>query len=494
MSISKLNFFDGYTKSRLKFSKAYKHFLQRFSYRYSFIQDLLMVYNIYLFIFFALLPLKSRIITPINPDISEFQGYPWTTKLIESGTNRFYVKRTYPTKFIENFTKIRSYPDKLQQIKDFYKDLSHKILDKYYQNLTKSEREKNSLSIIKMLSALCMLDLKEEFHQCTNIIFSNFTLEGTFYIEDFIPQVVGNFISAYQFTDNMSFLYKAKEFADLVLPYFTFSHTVRISYENGIPKTSSYENSECAEKYTIYPLEFITLSILSDDPKYMQHTMRRFKTILRDHQYETGLNQKYYYLDMLVKSYHLIGDAGLNFIELFLKYINDVREKRPINKVTDEYRNYYLPGTMMMAMVKKNHKIEQDKNYSKLALNEIIKNLENIKSDTEPYFATLSSLFVFYRIEGLKEYRDFAWELFDKIKKMDVDDYTLGSLMYIYLIHSDNDFFSLDDYVISHDGVPFKIFKEVDTKKWGPFLEYRGYTMDEIKKRYSDLTDFSKYF
>lgn len=137
----------------------------------------------------------------------------------------------------------------------------------------------------------------------------------------------------------------------------------------------------------------------------------------------------------------------------------------------------------------------EDRNLSRYIMKQIVENLDKPGyGDSEAYFNALISLFALYRLEPSQEYRDLAWKSFEKIKSMTADEFTLKALIFIYLIHSDSDFFSLDDYIFNEHGVPFKIIKEIDMKKWGPFIEYRGYTADDLEKRYSDLADLSKYF
>lgn len=338
---------------KLKLSKFYRLFLQSFKCRYSITQDLLLAYNIYLFIFFALLPCKQRIMTSLNFEVSEFQGYLFSTKLIDSDPRQNSAKQFFPSKFIINFTKIRSYPDKLEQIKDFYKESSHNILNEY----NKTDDSKMRRKIVHMLSSLCVLDLKEELQQFKNIIFSqNFVPDGHVSVDDFVPDIVGNLISAYQLTDDKSFLLKAKEYADFIMPFTTECHFFTINNDNGNPKGEPCHHSKIKPKYSVFPCEFITLSILLDDPKYMQHTMRKFKKVLREYSKELGWKQQYDYLDKLVKGYHLIGDSGQHFMNLYLKYMNDVRPARSPASFVDQYRNNFVAGTIMMGTVKINEK------------------------------------------------------------------------------------------------------------------------------------------
>lgn len=96
----------------------------------------------------------------------------------------------------------------------------------------------------------------------------------------------------------------------------------------------------------------------------------------------------------------------------------------------------------------------------------------------------IESVFVLYRITGDREWLDWAWEMFEAIKKATETEFAFSAianvlapdslankadkmesfwlaetLKYFYLIFSDPDLISLDDYVLNTEAHPFKIPK-----------------------------------
>ncbi|KAI9280107.1 glycoside hydrolase [Sporodiniella umbellata] len=98
---------------------------------------------------------------------------------------------------------------------------------------------------------------------------------------------------------------------------------------------------------------------------------------------------------------------------------------------------------------------------------------------------TVESLFYFYRMTGDKAYQDKAWKIFEAIEKycktatgytrvgdvtnlnnvgpLDFEEsyFFAETLKYLYLIFSDPDYISLDEYIFNTEAHPFKLSKPI---------------------------------
>lgn len=272
------------------------------------------------------------------------------------------------------------------------------------------------LTIVDSITTLYIMNLTEEYLEAREFIEKEFKPNGQWSLFEFIIRFVGAFISIYQLSNDKLFLNKAVQCADAIYPlfdkengFYTSKFTLTTD-ENGTmtAKQASMHISKrdinLAEVGT-YQIEFLTLTALTGDKKYMELALKVYKRLWKDNPHKAILysalenqlekNHKIRssqirhlgagadsYFEYIIKSYILTNGVSPRILEQHMKIIQEMRDtllfetkKLHLNGIGvlkgDSLSPYmehlatFVPGMIAIGTVKNNNNKDDDLSLAK---------------------------------------------------------------------------------------------------------------------------------
>ncbi|OHS94442.1 Mannosyl-oligosaccharide 1,2-alpha-mannosidase MNS2 [Tritrichomonas foetus] len=337
------------------------------------------------------------------------------------------------------------------------------------------------LTIVDSLTTLYIMNLTDEYQKAREFVANDFRPNGSWSLFEFIIRFIGGFISIYQLTNDKLYLDKAVECADAVFPLFdseTGFYTSNFVLETGSDgkmkaKKRSSASPLLAEVGT-YQIEFLTLTALTGDMKYMNLALQVYKTIwannpdqvlisevsrplrnVGNHALHVGAGTDSYF-EYIIKSYILTGGVSKKILSQHNRLMKEIRKllifKTKNLKLTGigvktenrldptlEHLATFIAGTFAVGTVKGNSHSESDLKLaselvltfanvtrtmkSKLMPERVLFNLDDASKpdfslQNDQYMLrpeTVESIFYMYRFTGEQQYRDIAWDFFKGI-------------------------------------------------------------------------------
>lgn len=334
------------------------------------------------------------------------------------------------------------------------------------------------LTIVDSLSTLYLMNLTEDFQKARDYIEKDFKPNGSWSLFEFIIRFVGGFISIYQLSNDKLFLDKAVESAEAIFPLMQkgiFGGGIRLSIGNdGKMKASGSSGgwNSLADTST-FQLEFITLSMLTGDRKYIDLAAKTYKIIWesdRNNGLVDGHNGVYNanaqklhvgagtdsYFEYVIKIYVLLRGYPKIFLERYLLITRDIKEKlvmKTTNGITglgiykkgnqiervQEHLATFAGGMFAVGTVKDNPQAAEDFRLADALSTGYYKAYEStvtgvggermiFNSNGQKDFdiqngvymlrpESCESVYVMYKFTGLPKWRDYAWRMFSAINK-----------------------------------------------------------------------------
>lgn len=337
------------------------------------------------------------------------------------------------------------------------------------------------LTIVDSITTLYIMNFTEDYEEARNFIANDFHPSGKWSVFEFVIRFIGGFISIYQMTHDQLYLDKAIECADAIFPVFNqetgmYSSSFKLSTNSKGKLVATQLSSwkmNLAEVGT-YQLEFLTLTALTGDKKYMDLALKLYKRLWKDNPNYTILvdpteNQRQTnrlidgqrhlggaadsYYEYIIKTYLLTNGVSPRILKQHLMIMKDIKkdllfttdklkligigvwEQGKLRKIV-EHLATFVPGMIAIGTVKNNDKKDEDMQLAKKIVDTLsyVKNTTKSKlmpeqvefdSNEQPdqeykirideYLLrpeSVESIFYLYRFTGEKVYRELAWKFF----------------------------------------------------------------------------------
>lgn len=332
------------------------------------------------------------------------------------------------------------------------------------------------LFIYDSLSTLYIMNLTEDFEEAAKFVESH-DLNGGWSMFEFIIRVLGGLISAYDLSHKECFKNKAVRYGDgleSVMSPSTGFYSGSVSYrtDRGITKFTGRSSFGNIAEVGTYQLEFMKLSEMTGDPKYIRKALKVYQTIWSNNPNNALVSSPYgssldngsprsvnlgaaydSYYEYITKGYVLSKGVATGFLDRHLMAMDEIRRNmifesspshykglgirnngRPGNVI--EHLSTFLPGMFAVGSVKAN----PNRNSDLQLADEVVTTYSaifrsttshlmpertrvNVDGTSGPEFSvnvntyilrpeTAESIYVMWKFTGLQKYRDMAWELF----------------------------------------------------------------------------------
>jgi len=360
------------------------------------------------------------------------------------------------------------------------------------------------LTIVDSLSTLWVMGLKEEFEKARKFIKDDFKPNGSWSVFEFVIRFLGGFLSAYQLSGDKLFLDKAIEAGEVVYHLTDknsgfFPSGIRLSTVDGKLKGYGSGGASCLAEVGTFQLEFMTLSAVTGDPKYIDVAMRVYDTIWKRNPNAAIISSHYSsgasfggdnthlgagtdsYYEYIIKAYVLsngISPVMLSRHKLMMREIKETMLFRSIHKNLTglgirrgnyvdpmmEHLATFVGGMIAVGAVKGNEKYLEDlqladslvttyhESYvqfpSGVAPDRVRFNVDN-KNNPEDMSVedsvyllrpeSVESNYVMWKFTGLNKYREFAWDMFKGMNNSCRTEYGFSTLRDVNRPKSFND-------------------------------------------------------
>lgn len=264
------------------------------------------------------------------------------------------------------------------------------------------------LTIVDSITTLYIMNLTKEYREARDFIANDFKPNGRWSLFEFIIRFVGGFISIYQLSNDKIFLDKAIQCTDAILPLFNsdgfYSSGFNLNTdENGkitATSTTRTKSFNLAEIGT-YQIEFLTLTALTGDTKYMDLALKVYKKLWKDNpkrsilksatenQLDERKNRRNKdlprhlgagtdsYFEYIIKSYILTNGVSPRILKQHMKIVQEMRDtllfetknlhligmgvlKHDDLQPMIEHLATFVPGMVAIGTVKNNNKKVED--------------------------------------------------------------------------------------------------------------------------------------
>ena len=328
------------------------------------------------------------------------------------------------------------------------------------------------LTIVDSLSTLYIMNLTEEFKAARDYIANDFKPSGSWSLFEFLIRFVGGFVSTYQLTGDEIFLKRAVECADAVYPLMEggiFGGGIALSYFGGklTARRTSNGGTSLVDTST-YQLEFIALSMVTGDPKYINLAMKTYNIIWRNTAGHGLISGPYSsggqlhvgggtdsYFEYIIKIYVMTRGYAKIFLNKYLEIARDIKEKLIIHSGKSNYTGLgisygggrasprqehlatFAGGMLAVGTVKDNPGAAEDlKLADELATGyyysyastqtgvgpefmDFVQSKDRDFRASDPTYKlrpeSVESECVMFRFTGLPKFRDYSWKMFQAI-------------------------------------------------------------------------------
>lgn len=412
------------------------------------------------------------------------------------------------------------------------------------------------LTMIDSLPTLYNMGLYDEFNESRDFLRDKYVMYGSWSTFEITIRILGGFISAYQLSHDKVFLDKSIELGDAIYSVFNqttgeFPHDICIYPANGTTKAMivNYGYNSLAEMGSIQ-LEFASLTKETGDPKYLDMAMKFYhqvwgsapdyglissvhppnnKTVVATF----GAHGDSYY-EYIIKLYIMTGCVSPKILDRYLMVVEEMKEEcvfeskrlniTGIGKKTSrgvrmvvEHLQTFVGGMVAIGAVNGNPHASDDLNFAAklvkgyydtyqyfpggiapdlIEFNENNMSADPIKVIDDEYKMrpeTVESIYVMWKLTGEQKYRDYAWKIFQSLKKYcrtengysgiaDVrrpdkwkglvqESYFLAeTLHYLYLTFESSDFLTPDQWVFNTEAHPLQVWDNETAHKYRDYL------------------------
>lgn len=284
------------------------------------------------------------------------------------------------------------------------------------------------LTIVDSITTLYIMNLTNEYIEAREFIAKEFKPNGRWSLFEFIIRFVGGFISIYQLSNDKIFLDKAVQCTDAILPlfdkqngFYTSGFTLNTDSKGKITASapSAHKKNYNLAEIGTYQIEFLTLTALTGDTKYMDLALKVYQKLWKDNPKYSILNSAKEnqlgdnkprkgkilprhlgagadsYFEYIIKSYILTNGVSPRILKQHMKIVQEMRDTLLFNtknlKLTGmgvlkdknllpiiEHLATFVPGMVAIGTVKNNNKKKED---LKLA-REIVDTISYVMNET----------------------------------------------------------------------------------------------------------------
>ncbi|EAY01690.1 Glycosyl hydrolase family 47 protein [Trichomonas vaginalis G3] len=315
------------------------------------------------------------------------------------------------------------------------------------------------------------MNLTTEYIKARDFIQTEFRPNGSWSLFEFIIRFVGGFTSMYELTNDKLYLDKAVMCADAIFPLmsggiFGGGVSLRTDSTGKITANGGGGGGHNVADSNTYQLEFISLSMLTGDPKYADLAVKTYKHMwgkfrnqglipenFHSGSLHVGANIDSYY-EYIIKIYVMTRGVANNFLNKHLQIVKDIKEKLVIhsgknnytglgvysNGRTDpmqEHLGTFAGGMIAVGTVKENPHATEDLKLADELVTGYAKAYEFTQTGVGPEKIRFSrskdhdfeienceymlrpesseSVYVMWKFTGLPKFRAFAWNMFNGI-------------------------------------------------------------------------------
>lgn len=330
-----------------------------------------------------------------------------------------------------------------------------------------------ALTIVDSLSTLYLMNLTEEYQRARDYIQNDFKPSGSWSLFEFLIRFVGGFVSMYELSLDKLYLDKAVECADAVYPLMEsgiFGGGVKLGIDQNGKIKASYSSGggrSVADSNT-YQLEFISLSMLTGDPKYIDLAMKTYKNMWERYKNRGLISDSFSgsnlhvgggidsYYEYIIKIYVMTRGVARPFLDKYLQIVKDIKEKIVVHSKKSNYTGLgvysggsvnpmqehlgtFAGGMIAVGTVKENPHAAEDLQLADDLTTGYAKAYEFTQTGVGPERVRFSnkegkdfeienpvymlrpesceSVYVMWKFTGLPKFRMYAWNMFSGINK-----------------------------------------------------------------------------